>query len=341
MTAADGTQPRIIARDGIIALSGRIDSRITGELMDAYIRMDKADEVRLDFSETEQVDVSGLNALIKLYGLAKTGNRRLKAAGLSPLLRDVFKASCIDEAIVPEPPGCPADAGSKPENVPWAAPAGRLSVAHVPEGAVSLNVDGFGVAGPVQGFGRLWEKTYRMRLAGIDAGTRDVITALKENFPRFQPAQNRFYPLPAGIAPGEIVLINASTPAGPLYTGVRVLYADDESFTFMTPQGHPEAGWVSFSAYEEEGAVIARVQGFARASDPLYELGFELMGAREQERIWKHVLSSLGRHFGIEGYVSVEKSCVGNDYQWERAGNVRHNAQIRSMGYALMKLMGF
>ena len=27
-----------------------------------------------------------------------------------------------------------------------------------------------------------------------------------------------------------------------MYTGVRVIYADDEFFTVMTPEGHPEAG---------------------------------------------------------------------------------------------------
>ena len=33
-----------------------------------------------------------------------------------------------------------------------------------------------------------------------------------------------------------------------LSTGVMVLYADDESFTLMTPQGHMFAGWITFSA---------------------------------------------------------------------------------------------
>ena len=33
-----------------------------------------------------------------------------------------------------------------------------------------------------------------------------------------------------------------------LSTGVFVLYADEESFTLMTPQGHMFAGWITFSA---------------------------------------------------------------------------------------------
>ncbi len=341
MASEESSPPRATVQDGAIVLSGRITERITGGLMDAWLRMGKTREVVLDFSGADGLDVSGLNALITLHEQAKAEGGVLRALHLSPAFRDVFRAACIDGAIIPEPaePAGGEDIG--PAGRPWAAPVGTLRVEAVPPGAISRNVDGFGAAGPVQGFGRLWHKTYRMRLAGVDAGPREVIKALKDGFPGFQPAQNRFYLPPEGIVPGAVVLINAMTPAGPLYTGVRVLYADDESFTFITPQGHPEAGWVSFDACEEDGVTIARVQGFARASDPLYELAFELAGSRVQERIWRHVLLSLGRHFGIRGYVSTEKSCVGDDYQWERAGNLRYNAQIRSLGYFLMSLAGY
>ena len=341
MTAAQSSPPRAAVQGGAIALSGRITSRITGGLMDAWMDMDKAREVVLDFSGADGLEVSGLNALITLHQQARVEGRQLRVARLSPALREIFRAARLDGAIMPEPAETAGGEGTEPEGRPWAAPVGTLRVESVPAGAISRNVDGFGVAGPVQGFGRLWHKTYRMRLAGIDAGPREVIGALKSGFPRFQPVQNRFYPPPGGITPGAVVLINAMTPAGPLYTGVLVLHANDESFTFITPQGHPEAGWVSFDAYEDDGVTIVRVQGFARASDPLYELAFELMGSRRQESIWRYVLLSLGRHFGIRGYVSMEKSCVGDDYQWERAGNLRYNAQIRSLGYFLMSLAGY
>lgn len=309
--------------------------------MDAWMRMDKAREVVLDFSGVDGLEVSGLNALITLHQQARTEGRVLRAAHLSPGFRDIFGAARIDGAIIPEPSEPAGGKDKEPEGRTWAAPVGTLRVESVPPGAINRNVDGFGAAGPVQGFGRLWHKIYRMRLAGVDAGPREVIGALKDGFTRFQPPQNRFYPPSEGFVPGAVVLINAMTPAGPLYTGVRILHANDESFTFITPQGHPEAGWVSFDACEKDGVTIARVQGFARASDPLYELAFELMGSRVQERIWRHVLLSLGRHFGIRGYVSMEKSCVGDDYQWEYMGNLRYNAQIRSLGYLLMSLAGY
>jgi hypothetical protein len=33
-----------------------------------------------------------------------------------------------------------------------------------------------------------------------------------------------------------LLLINASSGGMPMYTGVRMIYADDESFTVMTPE---------------------------------------------------------------------------------------------------------
>ena len=61
-----------------------------------------------------------------------------------------------------------------------------------------------------------------------------------------------------------------------------------ESFTLMTPAGHPEAGWVTFSSYVEDGRTFAQVQVLARASDPLYEVAFRLAGDKLQDQVWTH-----------------------------------------------------
>jgi hypothetical protein len=153
----------------------------------------------------------------------------------------------------------------------------------------------------------------------------------KAHFTDFQPPQNRFFPSRRGIAPGETVLINAHTPAGLICTGVWIVYADETAFTLMTPQGHPESGWVSFSAFEEYGGVVAQVAALARTNDPIFEIGFRVMGSREHERIWTHVLESLAGHFGVPGWVRMHKTCVGPSLQWDRIGNTWYNAQIRTV----------
>ena len=220
----------------------------------------------------------------------------------------------------------------------WAGHVGTLKVGDVPAGAMNLNVEGRRVVGPLQGFGALWQKTYQVRLRGENLTLADVIQVWKARFPEFQPPQNRFFPSVAGVTPGEVVLINASLQGMPVGTGVMVLYADDESVTLMTPQGHPESGWVTFSAFEDEvadGTIVAQVQSMARANDPMYELAFHVIGSKEQEKIWTHVLSALAAHFACEQQVSLSKTCVDPTLQWSQAKNIWHNAAVRSMLYTL------
>ena len=113
-----------------------------------------------------------------------------------------------------------------------------------------------------------------------------------------------------------------------------MIYADEESFTVMTPEGHPESGWNTFSAYtDEDGTTVAPIQSLARANDPIYELGFRVTGATEQERLWTHVLKSLAAHFGVNEPVTLEKVCVDPKVQWSQIKNVWHNAGARSMLY--------
>ena len=111
----------------------------------------------------------------------------------------------------------------------WGKWVEKLEVSYVPEGATNLNVQGRREVGPLQGFGRLWQKTYRMRLIGAEVTPEEVVRAWKEHFPELQPSSSRFYPSMASVAPGELLFISASVGGMPVYTGVRVIYADDES----------------------------------------------------------------------------------------------------------------
>ena len=225
----------------------------------------------------------------------------------------------------------------------WAKPVDRLKVDQAPAGAVNLNLDGREVMSPMQGFGPLWQKTYRVRLTGQDLSPQQVVHIWKEHFPDFQPADNRFIPSLAGVQPGEVLFISAVVPTVPglkvgipVSAGVMVLYADDEMFTVMTPAGFPEAGWNTFSAYSEDGVTVAQVQSMARSNDPIYEFGFRFMGgARHQEETWAHVLSSLAAHFGVTGSVEKTITCLDNRLQWRQAGNVLQNAMLHTMLYKL------
>jgi hypothetical protein len=224
----------------------------------------------------------------------------------------------------------PRDSGN------WAGHVGALNVGSPPAQARNINVSGRLLAGPVQGFGQMWQKTYRVSLSGITRQAPEVLKDWQDNFAAFQPATNRFHLPATGLKPGEVALIDAAVARVPMVsTGVMVLYRDAESFTFMTPEGHPEAGWITFSVSSDSEAVVAQIQSLARAADPLYEFGFRIFGSRMQENIWRHVLTELAHFYGVEAPVSVERIRVDKGMQWHKAGNIWRNAQIRTTLHAL------
>ena len=97
---------------------------------------------------------------------------------------------------------------------------------------------------------------------------------VEARLPHFWPKGNRFFAPLAGIAPGEVAVLDLTMPGGlKLSTGVLVLYADEESFTLMTPEGHMFAGWITFSAFDDGGVTAAQAHVLMRASDPLVRDG--------------------------------------------------------------------
>ena len=145
----------------------------------------------------------------------------------------------------------------------WARPVDRLNVPNLQAGAVNLNVEGRKITGPVQGFGQMWQKTYTIRLAGSPVSPQALIQSWKENFASFWPQGNHFYGLSAAIAPGQVAILNLAGPGGGnpaggpmISTGIIVIYADEESFSFMTPQGHMFAGMITFSASHQRRVLI-------------------------------------------------------------------------------------
>jgi hypothetical protein len=221
----------------------------------------------------------------------------------------------------------------------WAAPVDRLAVASSSSGGVAATVEGRRVTGPMQGFGQMWQKTFRARLpesAGVTP--QDVVATWKAEFPTFWPRGNTFYAPLAGIKPGEVALLSVSA-AGPvkLHTGVMVLFADDEAFTLMTPEGHMLAAWITFSAFRAtDGAVVVQAHALERASDPMFEVGLMLGGGRMNNRFWETTIRNVAARFGApEATVETEIVCVDRRRQWRYAGNVRHNAGMRGTLHTL------
>ena len=218
----------------------------------------------------------------------------------------------------------------------WAHSISGLQVGDVPAEAINRNVEGKRVLGPMQGFGKMWQKTYRVRLYGAEVAPTEVIAAWKRDFGSFWPEKNHFYGPLTGIAPGDVAVLNLAMPGRvQLSTGIFVMYADDESFTFMAPEGHMFAGWITFSAFELADDTMLQVQVLMRAGDPLSEVGMTVYGHKEEDRFWCQTLRNVAAAFGVEGDPETEVVCVDRKRQWRRAGNIRHSATIRSGLYAV------
>ncbi len=200
----------------------------------------------------------------------------------------------------------------------WASSAEKLA-------SGGVNVGGRKLTGPQQGFGQLWQKTYRVSIPGQTP--EQVISEWKANYGKFWPRHSKFNAPLAGIQPGEVGGIKSMQV---LSTGVMVLYSDETSFTYMTPEGHPFGGWITFSAFEDVGTT-AQVQLLIRANDPLWEIAFMLGMGRGEDMMWLHTLRALAAHFGVD--VKPDKSIVKVDRKrlWGNAGNIRKNSGIGSV----------
>src|SRR5260370_493065 len=215
----------------------------------------------------------------------------------------------------------------------WAKKVERLQV-DPREGVRGTNVAGRRLTGPIQGFGKMWQKTYRMD-AGPQITPEQAIATWRQHFPEFWPKGNRFAGALTGINPGDVALLDLAIGGGvKLSTGVFVLYADAESFTLMTPQGHMFAGWITFSAEREREGDTTTVQAqvLMRANDPLYEIAMTLGGHRKEDKFWAATLTALGQRLGInDPKVETRSTCVDSKRQWRHSRNVWHNSMVRSV----------
>jgi hypothetical protein len=240
-----------------------------------------------------------------------------------------------------DPSGARQPARERPRTASgWAAKIDRLAVPR--RGSRGANVSGRRLTGPVQGFGKMWQKTYRMDV-GDEVSPQAAIASWKAHFADFWPPGNRFDGPLTGISPGDVAVLDVAIGGGvKLSTGVFVLYADEVSFTLMTPQGHMFAGWITFSA-EDGGtgsaaeaatgrATVVQVQVLMRANDPIYELAMSLGGHRKEDQFWIETLTALGTYLGAPpAAVETRTVCIDPRRQWRNFGSVWQNSMVRSI----------
>ena len=117
-----------------------------------------------------------------------------------------------------------------------------------------------------------------------------------------------------------------------LSTGVIVLYADDESFTFMTPEGHTLSAWITFSARSRWrcGRRRRRRRSSGRPTRSTRSPTCSAATARTTSSGRRRCATSRIMVGVPEPVVDVQVACIDGNRQWRYWRNVRNSATIRS-----------
>jgi anti-anti-sigma regulatory factor len=334
----------------ILDIHGNADSSLEQNLNSLHNQMAATNRIiLLNFTDAGQVSITGINGLAIYFFQAKERGRRVMAYGLKAAYRQIFRLTRIDEIMPLFKQESDALSASKLErgasllpnhesaqtvSVPrWAVPVDALRIEGIPETAMRINVEGRETTGPIRGFGVLWEKRYRLRLSPPGIGPEEVISVWRDRFASFWPPGNAVYPSRgAALNPGTVAVLNLALPGGlVLSTGIYVIYSDETSFSFIGALGHIVSGWIIFNAFRDERpGTIIEVIALLRAGDPLFELGFHLGAAAQEDSFWNYTLQALARNFQTSGKVEQEARCIDPHLQWSAWRNLWYNAGIRS-----------
>ena len=343
----------------VLDIRGSLDAACEKNFSTAFREgIRKYKSIIMNFSELFHMDTEGAGLLVMYSSLALQKNLFVAACGLKDAFKDVFRLTHLDEAIplfddekeARQSAGFrknifPASETPSPYEEPvvsgWAGSVERLSIRDIPAEAMNINVDGRQTTSPITGFGRLWDKKYRLRIHDTTLDPLQIISLWRSEFPRFWPSGNRFFPSGnAPVVPGTAAVLNLALPGGlVLATGLMVIYADERSFSFITIQGHILSGWITFSSFRHNDATIIQVNPIFRASDPLMELGMRMGAAKQEDQFWHATLGNLARRLGVEGEVSQQDVLIDPHLRWAAFKNLWYSAVIRSSIYMPLYLL--
>ncbi len=211
----------------------------------------------------------------------------------------------------------------------WAAKVDRL---HVDDANrhVAFNLEGKRLAGPQQGFGRLYDRTFTIAL-GPDVTPETLIADWRTHFGELWPKTATFY----GSGPIEAGAVAPLTASG-VTTGVLVIYADETSFSYYCPEGHMFAGMITFSAVTDAAAgTVAEIRMLVRPADPLWVLVWPL-GKRMEGRFWQATLRNLAARHGAAGAQPHEVTrVVDGRFILKNWKNVGHNGAIATVWHTV------
>jgi len=150
------------------------------------------------------------------------------------------------------------------------------------------------------GAGEHLERDYWAVIRECQQRPRELMHAVRERFVEFAPAElagfRRIGTNSGPLALDEELEVRIAA-AGACF--VRVVHADEQSFTLATLCGHPEAGVITFGAYcNPREDVVFHIRSRARSGSRLLYAGFLAAGEAMQTNTWTDFISAVAHTFG-------------------------------------------
>jgi hypothetical protein len=215
----------------------------------------------------------------------------------------------------------------------------EISSEELPDAPLPELVEGREVILPVQGFGQLWRKRYRVWFTS-EKTEDEVLGDWREHFDELWPVSQDFYEPPDGIKPGGVAVARIQLSGMPLVAGLRVIDSGSQAFTLGTTEGHMFAGLIRFSVEREGAHLIAEVQATLRASDPLYEAGLMMGGDRREDAFWRQTLRRVARRYGEFSRLEQEHRLIDGERRWAGIRNLRYNAAVLTPFRTVLRALG-
>jgi len=182
--------------------------------------------------------------------------------------------------------------------------------------ALPPDVDGSGLQPADDGFGALFHRRYRVRIATPQMSPEELIGTVGADPNDVAPTEFARFTKVGGeqgeLAPGDQFVVRMP---GPWDGPVRVVERTPTSFRLATLQGHLEAGQIEFRAAVDGDRLVFTIESWARSGDRLSNVLYgQLRMAKEvQLHMWTSVLEHAVRLAGgrMVGGIDIETRRVG------------------------------
>jgi hypothetical protein len=161
------------------------------------------------------------------------------------------------------------------------------------------------------GVGPLYHRRYSIGFTDTDLGPHQLMQRIRSDINAAVPTDMAAFvdegdrPDPARLGEEYVVVL-----PGPWNGPVRVVEADDRSFTLMTLRGHMEAGQITFrtGTHPEHGWVTFEIESWARSATRTFHLMYDVLpiGREMQLHMWASFCEAVAALAGGVVMTSVE-----------------------------------